>query len=440
MSHATDSFPATSAPDPYRLLLDEVGAFVYTTDIDGRYTYANGMVLALLGGHALHEVLGREFSDFVQIDEDVDAALRETDRRVLHGGETLAREETNFIRASGEWRTYWSIKKPLRDAAGRITGMLGISHDITEKKRLEDQVREQKALLDAVLDNVDALVYMKDANRRFLYANQSVARAFGRRVEDIVGRRDVELMPQAQADEFWEQDLRILASGRKQSSEAALPDAQGQLRHYWSTIVPWKAPDGTPVVIGLSTDITELHALKEELRRQASVDSLTGLANRRSFWEYAEREFARSRRHGVPLALIGLDVDFFKQVNDRYGHPVGDRVLRAFADVCRQSLRSGDVCARTGGEEFCILLPETDLSGAYAMAERIRAQVAALCVDAQLPQLRVSASFGVTLLWPEDPGFEALFQRADRALYAAKERGRDCVFLWPQGAAQASMY
>ena len=416
-------------PDPYRLLLDEVGAFVYTTDLQGHYTYANQLVLDLLGGYRLEDVLGRAFGDFVQLPDAVGAALRETDLRVLHDGETLAREESNLIRATGELRTYWSIKKPLRDAAGRITGMLGISHDITEKKRLEDQLRQQKELLDTILDNTDALVYVKDVNRRFRYANQPLSQMLNLPVERIVGRLDTELLPQALADKFWAQDQAIIASGQRQTSEESLRDAQGRLRHYWSVIVPWQMPDGLAAVIGLSTDITELHELKEQLQQQASSDSLTGLANRRSFWAQAERELERSRRHGQPLALMTMDIDHFKEVNDAYGHPMGDHVLRAFAACCQSVLRSTDLCARTGGEEFCILLPETDLAGAGAIAERLRVLVASLPLDALAPNLRISASFGVTLLAAGDGGFDGMFLRADRALYAAKRRGRDCVVL-----------
>lgn len=423
--------PASApVPDAYRVLLDEVGAFVYTTDLEGRYTYANQLVLQLLGGQALEAVLGREFGDFVQLPEAVYAALRAADLRVMRDGETIAREETNLIRATGELRTYWSTKKPLRDVSGHIIGMLGISHDITEKKHLEDQVRQQKELLDAVLNNVDALVYMKDAHRRFVYANPSVAQAFGLPVHAIVGRQDTELMPQAIADQFWAVDQQIMATGQRQTSEVALPDAQGRLRHYWSVVVPGTAPDGTAAVIGLSTDITELHALKEQLQQRADSDGLTGLANRRSFWEQAERQFALSRRHGVPLALLALDIDHFKQVNDNHGHPMGDLVLKAFADCCRRVLRSTDLCARTGGEEFCILLPATDLDGACAMAERIRTEVAALRLDDLGPQVRISASLGVATLCAQSPGFETLFSRADRALYAAKRQGRNRTVAW----------
>ncbi|MDE2382203.1 MAG: PAS domain-containing protein, partial [Xanthomonadaceae bacterium] len=193
------------AVDPYRLLLDEVGAFVYTTDSEGRFTYANQLVLDLLGPNLrLEDVYGKSFTDFVDIGGD--DKLRETDRRVLRDGETIAREEDNHIHATGETRTYWSVKKPLHDNDGNIVGLIGISHDITEKKRLEDKLRQQKELLDVVLDNVDALVYMKGANRRFLYANRHLAEVFGQPIEHIIGRLDSELMPKDVADAFWEKD------------------------------------------------------------------------------------------------------------------------------------------------------------------------------------------------------------------------------------------
>ncbi|ADU98633.1 diguanylate cyclase [Alicycliphilus denitrificans] len=422
--------PSGPAPDPFRQLLDEVGAFVYTIDLQGCYTYANRLVLELLG-HPLDYVLGKDISHF--FGEKSNQVIRENDARVLRGGETIAREETNLIKATGELRTYWSMKKPLRDAAGNIVGMLGISHDITEKKRLEDRVRKQKELLDTVLDNVDALVYMKDANRRFVYANQHMADVLGLPVERIVGSLDTDLLPRDLADRFWAMDQKIFASGQRQSSEEAVVDACGRLRHYWRVVVPLPAPDGTPAVIGLSTDITELHELKEELRRQASTDGLTGLANRRSFCERAGHEFARSRRHGTPLSLIAIDIDHFKRFNDSYGHPLGDRVLCAFAACCQSMLREADLCARTGGEEFCILLPDTGLDDARRIAERIRVSAGSLCVDGQSPQLRISASFGVASLESGDQAFDTLFSRADRALYCAKQQGRDCIFAWPGG-------
>lgn len=423
----TDAPAPPCPPDAgaYRLLLDEVGAFVYTADLNGRYTYANRLVLEMLG-HPLEDVIGKDFAHFFG-KGDLDDSLDDTDRRVMRDGETVEREECHQLPGSDEARTFWSVKKPLRDRSGRIIGLLGISYDITDKVRLEARLREQKALLDTVLDNIDALVYMKGADRRFLYANRKLAEAFGCAAKDIVGHRDTEFMPADVADRFWQLDQRILRDRLRYSGEESMLDAAGQRHHYWSVIVPWADANGAPAVIGMSTDITELHALKEELQRQARTDSLTGIANRRSFFELAEREFARSRRHGAPLSLIAADIDHFKRINDSYGHPTGDFVLQEFAGCCQGILREVDVFARTGGEEFCILLPDTALDAAHATAERMRTMTAACHPSDEHPELQITASFGVSCLTAEDMDFHALFARADRALYVAKDRGRNCT-------------
>ena len=414
----------------YRTMLDAVGAFVYTTDIQGKFTFANRLVLDLLRpGLRLEDVIGKAFTDFVSIDEDDE--LRATDRRVLENGETIEREEANYIHATGELRSYWKTKKPLRDASGAIVGMVGISHDITNKKRLEDRVLRQKELLDTVLENLDALVYMKRADRRFVYANKQLANVFGRPLEDVLGRLDSELMPKDVADGFWAIDQQILASGQRFAGEQSLVDAQGRKRHYWSVVVPCEDGDGQNALIGLITDITALHDLKEELQQQARTDGLTGCVNRRHFFELAEAEYARSRRHGTPLSLIAIDIDHFKRINDRYGHPVGDIVLQDFVGCCRGLLREVDILARAGGEEFCILLPDTRLDVAREIAERIRTMTMACHpIDAH-PSLQINASFGVTALESTDPDFQSLFARADRALYLAKDRGRNCTVVLP---------
>lgn len=410
------------ALDSYRLLLDEVGAFIYTADLQGRYTYANRLVLEMLG-RPLAQVIGKTFAECVGVSA-LDETIDDTDRRVMHDGETIAREETHDI-PGDQARTFWSVKKPLHDGEGRIVGLLGISYDITEKVQLEARLREKKTLLDAVLDHVDALVYMKDASRHFRYANQRVAQMFGLPVEQIIDRLDSALMPHEAADRFWAIDQAVIDSQQPYAAEVSLPDAAGHLRHFWSVIVPWVDAEGVQAVVGMSTDITALHELQEELQQQARTDSLTGCANRRRFFELAEIEYARSRRHGSSLSLIAIDIDHFKQINDHYGHPTGDLVLQDFVGCCRGILREIDIFARTGGEEFCILLPCASLDAAREISERIRTMTMACQPVDALPSLRISASFGVSSLGTADPDFQVLFARADRALYAAKQQGRN---------------
>lgn len=181
-----------------------------------------------------------------------------------------------------------------------------------------------------------------------------------------------------------------------------------------------------PAVLGLAT--AQMAAKARELARAAAVDSLTGLFNRRYFETRIDEEIQRARRYGLDLALLVIDADDFKQLNDRFGHPVGDRVLRAMSDTLRRSVRAFDVCTRFGGEEFAILMPGSNAASAVQSADRIRQRVANYRFDPLVVPAEVhpTISVGVAVL-NGDQGAQDLIARADRALYAAKAEGKNCV-------------
>ncbi len=169
---------------------------------------------------------------------------------------------------------------------------------------------------------------------------------------------------------------------------------------------------------------------ESDLLRLATVDPLTELPNRRALLEYGERKVALHLRNGRPLTMLMIDLDHFKAINDSHGHQVGDEVLRQFAAVSRASLRTSDLLARAGGEEFYALLPETDAETALAAAERLRTAIAARDMGHGHPGLHITCSIGVAAWHPEDGGLDPLIHRADQAMYAAKAKGRDCVVLY----------
>ncbi len=179
---------------------------------------------------------------------------------------------------------------------------------------------------------------------------------------------------------------------------------------------------------GVVSDITERKLLEKELKRQAHIDVLTNLNNRRHFFELAEHELSRARRHELPLSALMLDIDHFKRCNDTWGHAVGDRVLQKLAEVCIHTLREIDIPGRIGGEEFAVLLVETDACQAMEAAERLRQALA----DAELvledgQTIRFTVSIGVAYLAAGDHEIADLLRRADMALYAAKHGGRNRV-------------
>ncbi len=180
-----------------------------------------------------------------------------------------------------------------------------------------------------------------------------------------------------------------------------------------------------------STDklLRELHSANERLESLAQLDGLTGLLNRRTMDERLTKEWQRAKRTGNGSALVLLDIDHFKNINDRYGHAAGDLVIRTIAQSIQAEARGMDIASRYGGEEFVILLPQTDIGGAAQFAERIRARVAAAVGYHETHALQVTISLGVAIFSMQDNNVDQWLARADRALYAAKAAGRNQVMV-----------
>jgi len=405
--------------------LDSIDSFIFTKDLSGKYTYANQAVLDLFD-KKLDEVVGQ--SDEVFFDLKLSVQLQKNDQKVMALGIRVDSEETNYIKVLNETRTYRSVKKPLFDEQGNITGMCGISTDITAEKILQAQVAEQKNLLDTILNNINAHVYMKDSDRTFLYVNSQVAELFGDEAENIIGKKDTEVLPKEIADHFYQSDSVVFKTQERQVIEETATDDEGNIHHYISTKIPFLSPDKRSALIGFSTEVTELFLLKEEFKKLATIDPLTKLFNRRYFTEQADKEFIRAQRYKLSMTLISIDIDHFKSINDNYGHPAGDKVLVAVSKQLQDSLRQTDILARIGGEEFSILLPETSAEDAMVFAERIRAEQEKLRITGEWQgEITLSVSIGISGFQVDDEAFDVLFSRADKALYQAKKSGRNKV-------------
>ena len=195
-----------------------------------------------------------------------------------------------------------------------------------------------------------------------------------------------------------------------------------------------KPIDRPELIARIKTQLSLRHAVKSAITnaRLANTDKLTGLYNRRYMTEYGRREFNNARHLQKPLSLIMIDIDFFKRINDRFGHTRGDVVLQHLAELFIRNIRGIDMAARYGGEEFVIVLPGSGIKGAAATAEKIRILVEQAGVPTDKGQtIRYTVSMGVAAYHPEMTGFENLIERADRMLYQAKQKGRNTVVSVP---------
>ena len=220
-------------------------------------------------------------------------------------------------------------------------------------------------------------------------------------------------------DDYVRARLALIQNGTQSAMQLKVSD--GRILNFQAKILP----DGGRMIT--FDDITELVRSADQLRVLATVDDLTKLPNRRHFLESLKSEFSRAQQHDRPLSVLMIDADDFKRINDRHGHSAGDDVLRAMAERCQAAVRRSDLVGRLGGEEFAIVLSDTDMPDALQTAQRLCRGVAAEPFTVDGDKLHVTVSIGVAARRSQHSDPDDLLRFADRALYAAKANGRNCV-------------
>lgn len=261
-------------------------------------------------------------------------------------------------------------------------------------------------------------------NGHVLYINRLMSVLFGYAPQEVQGKPAPALFVNPADREHLLQ--LIDREGTVDDFEAVLKDESG--RQFYAQVSASRVDyEGREAVFLSFSDITRRKEIETELMRLAATDGLTGLSNRRAFFEQGEREMARARRYDKPLSVLMLDIDRFKLVNDTHGHAAGDEILRQLSGVIRGALRETDIIGRIGGEEFAAILPETALQGATETAERLRKAVVTSPCEYEGIRIHYSASIGVSDRRPQDANLHQILKRADDAMYGAKTSGRNRV-------------
>ncbi|VVO46350.1 hypothetical protein PS903_00046 [Pseudomonas fluorescens] len=294
------------------------------------------------------------------------------------------------------------------------------------------RLSEREQLFNALLVSVNAVLWAFNwETRQMLYVSPAYERIFGRSAELLLSDYN------QWRDSIYPDDLdyaersmaEVLINGAVEDREYRIIAADGQVR--WLSdkcFINRLAEPGQPmIIVGIAEDITDKKHIETELQRLATTDGLTQSSNRRHFFDCAHREFEQARKQGEPLSFLLLDIDDFKVINDTYGHQVGDSVLQRIAESGRASLRRGDVFGRIGGEEFAAVFPGCAPDMAMQVAERLQREIQRLgfCHDDQT--FGITISQGLTSLTAEDANIDALFARADAAMYEAKRQGKNRI-------------
>ncbi|ALK96912.1 diguanylate cyclase [Massilia sp. WF1] len=316
--------------------------------------------------------------------------------------------------------------------------LMAVLQDVSEQVRRDRQLRQSDAWLNALLTSISdyALVGL-DRQGRVSDWNETIGRVTGF-TPSVVGRPYSVFYPEDSSTPERVHDRLREADANGWSLEEG-PRLRADGSQFWGSAMisplpdrdPDACDDGEPAYCLVLRDISDKREAIAQRRKSVFCDELTGVANRRAFFEAAELELTRNRRTPRPTALILFDADHFKQINDRYGHPAGDCVLRQLGAALSMTFRQVDVVARVGGEEFAVLLPSSTMDGAAVVAERLRQLVAGQPAVCDGVAIAYTVSAGIAAIDEGEPlDLDTLIKRADRALYAAKANGRNRVECW----------
>ncbi len=314
----------------------------------------------------------------------------------------------------------------VKDTRGQVLYRVINVQDISQLKAAEKALQDSKAILQSILDNSPYMIWLKDTHGRFVAANRSFLDSTGRKnMNEVLGKTDADLWPEHLARKYAADDADVIASHRQKMTEEQALD-KGRLI--------WMETFKTPVfdaygnllgVTGFSRDITERKLLEEKVLHQAQYDVLTELPNRILFSDRLLQAIAQARREKTHLAVMFLDLDRFKPVNDMFGHDIGDLLLREVAMRLESCVRQSDTVARIGGDEFCILLPSIAASqDAAPVAEKIL-QVLRQPFHPGGHTIYIASSIGIAIYPKDGRDEQTLIKNADIAMYWAKEAGRD---------------
>lgn len=419
------------------IILKSIADAVIVTDATGGVGFMNPAAEALTGW-SFDEAVGKGLADVFQpADSETGRPLENPASAVLK-----TREPQSWQNAGAVLQTRGGASlpvehnaSPIRNDKGETTGAVIVFRDETERRRAVSMLENSERFLNTIFDSIRDPFCIFDRDLVIVRANKAYAELRERHLDEVYGKRceDILCHGNEPCDECTVQ--KTVATGKGGTRERAVDQPDGS--KFWIEIFthPIFDEDGRVThVIEHTRDITQRRRYDEERRRLilelehlSRVDSLTELLNRRALMDFMSQELERSKRYGRDICVLLSDIDNFKDINDTYGHAVGDIALERVSKLMRDMIRKTDVVGRYGGDEFMIIMPETDLKGGVEFAERLCEAVREINISAGRKRVPLTLSIGASALHAKLDSIDSLITRADAALYESKREGRDRV-------------
>lgn len=413
-------------------VIDNASIWINVVDPAGRVVVWN-KAAERISGYSRDEVVGSDrIWSWLYPDPDYRDELRQEARWILAEGGELESFETCITTKAGEQRLIdWSSRR-FYDENDRLAGSIAIGADVTERRQAEQALARRERQLTTLMDNLPGMAYrcLYDEFWTMKFVSSGCRELTGYSAAELIDNHTVafaELIDPAFEDRNLRAVEEAIGAAEPFSVEYQITRKDGERIWVWER--GRGVEDNAGLVLeGIILDITDRKRMEQELSRLATHDTLTGLYNRREISRILDEEVQRAERYGRSLALLWIDLDHFKRVNDKHGHAAGDRVLQALCDRLDRNIRSVDAIGRYGGEEFVVLLPEMEAEEARETAERLRTLVAdePLAIGRE-QTLALTISIGVAVYPDHGTSVDALCDAADRAMYEAKAGGRNQV-------------
>ena len=405
-----------------RILLDHLQDGIFVVE-EGVLVYVN-QPLAKMLGYQVGELIGRSFIGLVVAEDQ--AKVLERYRARLAGEDVPQQYDINLHTSQGIVISCALNVGLYENPEGKVV-TVGSGRDITRQKRELTELALSEMELKSIFDQLPDIFYRTNM--------QGIITKVSPSSYDVLGYRSEVMLGTALAQYYKNPEARQKVVQAITDGGGKAIRVEAELRHKNGTIV-WISTnafvrygvDGQPIYIeGVARDVSARRLMEEQLTALTRTDALTETFSRRYFMDKSEAVIELMRRYQRPASMMMMDLDHFKNINDQYGHHVGDLALIAFTQACKKEIREADIFGRLGGEEFALMLPETTIQKAEILAERIRVATADISIPFEKHIIKFTVSIGLVQLDKDDMSLDTVIRRADKAMYLAKDKGRNTV-------------